>query len=325
MTMRLNILTFLTILILSIAHTAKGETINIEMKDEVTLPEKQIVLGDIAYVSCNNPSLSEKVNNIFIGNTPWPGNIRKIEKDILYARLLDEGIDPGMVNFGSSTSSMISVESITITGEEIMRVAKEYLMSTLSRPESEVVIESDRPPRDKILPACEGDVRMDVSQIDPNKNWGNVQLIVRIFIGNKQYLKIPVFFNIRTYEDIVTSVRKISRSDILKAEDLELRRMETTNLCGSMYYSINDLIGKRAIRTLQPNTPITAESVDNPPVIKKGDLVRVFIQTGNLHVVMKGVAKEDGYIGKIIRVNNVDSKKELYGKVEDSATVKITL
>ena len=34
-----------------------GEKINIEIREKVTLPEKQMVLGDIAYVSCNNPSL----------------------------------------------------------------------------------------------------------------------------------------------------------------------------------------------------------------------------------------------------------------------------
>ena len=52
-----------------------------------------MVLGDIACVSCNNPSLLESINNISIGNTPWPGNVRKIEKDTLNARLMDEGID----------------------------------------------------------------------------------------------------------------------------------------------------------------------------------------------------------------------------------------
>ena len=68
--MKLNILIFLPIVIFSIIYTAVGEKINIEIKDKVTLPEKQMVLGDIAYVSCNNPSLSERVNDISIGNTP---------------------------------------------------------------------------------------------------------------------------------------------------------------------------------------------------------------------------------------------------------------
>ena len=323
MIMKLNILIFLPVVIFSIIHTAVGEKINIEIRDKVTLPEKQMVLGDIAYVSCNNPSLLERINNIFIGNTPWPGNVRKIEKDVINARLLDEGIDFNGIAYGSTTSSLITVESIAITGEEIIRKAKEYLLSKLSRPESEIIIESDRPPMDKLLPANGGDIRWEISQIDANKDRGNVQLVVRISIDEKQYLKIPVFFTIRTYEDIAVPNKKIDRHDILAMDDLVIKRMETTKLAGLTFDNAEELAGKRAIRSIQPNIPITAEMIDNPPLIKKGDFIKVSVQSGNLHIVTKGVAKEDGYVGKVIRIKNTDSNKELYGKVEDSTTVKI--
>jgi len=321
--MKLNILIFLPVVIFSIIHTAVGEKINIEIRDKVTLPEKQMVLGDIAYVSCNNPSLLERINNIFIGNTPWPGNVRKIEKDVINARLMDEGIDFKGITYGSTTSSLITVESIAITGEEIIRKAKEYLLSKLSRPESEIIIESDRPPMDKLLPANGGDIRWEISQIDANKDRGNVQLVVRISIDEKQYLKIPVFFTIRTYEDIAVPNKKIDRHDILAMDDLVIKRMETTKLAGLTFDNAEELAGKRAIRSIQPNIPITAEMIDNPPLIKKGDFIKVSVQSGNLHIVTKGVAKEDGYVGKVIRIKNTDSNKELYGKVEDSTTVKI--
>ena len=323
MIMKLNILIFLPVVIFSIIHTAVGEKINIEIRDKVTLPEKQMVLGDIAYVSCNNPSLLERINNIFIGNTPWPGNVRKIEKDVINARLMDEGIDFKGITYGSTTSSLITVESIAITGEEIIRKAREYLLSKLSRPETEIIIESDRPPMDKLLPANGGDIRWEISQIDANKDRGNVQLVVRISIDEKQYLKIPVFFTIRTYEDIAVPNKKIDRHDILAMDDLVIKRMETTKLAGLTFDNAEELAGKRAIRSIQPNIPITAEMIDNPPLIKKGDFIKVSVQSGNLHIVTKGVAKEDGYVGKVIRIKNTDSNKELYGKVEDSTTVKI--
>ncbi|MDQ1273357.1 MAG: flagellar basal body P-ring formation protein FlgA [Planctomycetota bacterium] len=323
--MKLNFMMLLPAALLFGVHTAVGEKINIEIKDKVTLPEKQIILGDIAYVSCNNPSLLERINNILIGNTPWPGNARKIERDILSARLVDEGIDLKEVSYGSTTSALVSVESITISGEYILKKAKEYLLSKLFQPEREIIIESDRPPKDKLLPASEGIIRLEVSQTDANKDRGNVQLVVRILINEKLYVKVPVFFNIRVYEDIVTSNRKIDRNSILTLDNLVINRVETTKLAGLTFANIEDLLGKRAIRALSPNTPITAEIVDNPPAIKKGDFIKIFVQTGNLHVVTKGVAKEDGYLGKIIRIKNIDSNKELYGKVEDSSSVKIIL
>lgn len=321
--MKLNFLIPLPIIILFTLHTAIGERITIEIKDKVILPEKQITVGDIACVSCNDPSLSERVSDILIGNTPWPGNVRKIERDTINARLMDEGINLSDITYGSTTSSLVSVESITISGEYILKKAKEYLQSKLFQPEREIIIESDRPPRDKLLPANEGTIRLAASQIDATKDRGNVQLIVHIFVNDKQYLKIPVFFNIHVYEDIVTSNRKIDRNDILSMDTLTIKRMETTKLAGLTFNNAEDLIGKRVIRPILPNTPITAEIVDNPPAIKKGDFIKIFVQAGNLHVVTKGIAKEDGYLGKIIRIKNIDSNKELYGRVEDSASVKV--
>ncbi len=321
--MKLRFFMSLSIVIFFTLHTALGEKITIEIKDKVTLPEKQIILSDIAYVSCNNPSLLERTNNIILGNTPWPGNVRKIERDILNARLMDEGIDPIEVSYGSTTSSLVSVESITVTGEEIEKKAKEYLLSKLARSNGEIIIEADRPTRDKLLPANDDSIRMEVSQIDTNKDRGNIQLIVRIFINDKQYVKVPVFFNVRVFEDIVTSNGKIDRNNLLTNDSLVIRRTETTKLAGSVFYHIEDLAGKRALRQILHNTPITAEIVDNPPAVKKGDFVKIFIQTDNLHVVTKGVAKEDGCLGKVIRIKSIDSNKELYGTVEDSASVKI--
>ncbi len=300
-----------------------GEIINIEIKDKVTLPEKQMVLGDIAYVSCNDPSLLERINNVFIGNTPWPGNIRRIEKDIIAARLADEGLELKAIVFGSATSSLVSVESVAVKGEEILKKAKDYLLAKLSRSEGEIIIETDRPPADKLLPATEGDVRFEISQIDANKDRGDVQLVVRIFINDKQYSKIPVFFTIRVYEDVVVAKRKIDRNGILSDDDLLVKRLETTRLGSLTYGSIEELEGKRAVRFIQPNSPITQDIVDNPPVMKKGDVVKVLIQANNFSVTAKGVAKEDGFLGKVIKVKNIDSNKELYGTVENSDTVRI--
>lgn len=323
--MKLNFLILLPAALFLVVHTATGEKVNIEIKDKVTLPEKQIILGDIAYVSCNDLSLLERINNILIGNTPWPGNVRKIERDILIARLVDEGIDLKDISYGSTTSALVSVESITIPGEYILRKAREYLLPKLFQPEREIIIESDRPPKDKLLPANEGIICLEVSQTDTHKDRGNVQLVVRILLDEKLYLKVPVFFYIRVYEDIVTSNRKIERNGILTLDNMAINRVETTKLAGLTFVNKEDLLGKRAIRPILPNTPITLEIVDNPPVIKKGDFIKIFVQTGNLHVVTKGVAKEDGYLGKIIRIKNIDSNKELYGKVEDSSSVKIIL
>ncbi|MEK7360153.1 MAG: flagellar basal body P-ring formation chaperone FlgA, partial [Planctomycetota bacterium] len=60
-------------------------------------------------------------------------------------------------------------------------------------------------------------------------------------------------------------------------------------------------------------------------LIKRGECIKLLLQSGNLIIVAKGVAKEDGHLGKIIKVKNTDSKKEIQGRVEDASTVKVVM
>lgn len=304
-------------------HTAFGGKIAIELKETVTLPEREILLGDIAYISCSDSSCMEKLNKISLGNTPWPGNVRKIKKEIINARLLDEGILLPDVVYGDKEFSLVSVETITIKGNEIFKKAKEHLLSTMSRPEDEIVIEADRMPRDILVPAHKGALSFEVSQIGANKDRGSVQFIVRVFINDKQYQKIPVYFMIRVFDHCVVANRLIQRNEIFSQEDISIRRVETTRLTEIPFDTVKEIVGKRALYTIRENTPITEKLIDDPPVIKKGDFIKLFIHTGKLRVVTKGVAMEEGYLGKVIRVKSFDSNKELHGTVEDLSAVRI--
>ena len=326
--MKIKYLPIIPFIMFAIVSVSFGQQITVELKESVSLPEKEVTLGDIADLSCSDADLLNKLHNVFIGNTPLPGNVRKIEKNIIASRLLDAGISPNEVSFGRNDFTMISVESITMTGDEILQTAKEYVISKLAYSErnEEIVVEAERPPNDIMLPLGGGIMRIAVSQVNENKSSGRVQIVVRIYLDEKQYHKIPMYFTIRRYEDIVVASRKINRNDILAAKDIWIKRIETTNMPGiTTFDRIEPLLGKRILYTIPVGKPITQNMVDDPAVIKKGEIVKILVKIGNLSILTKGVAKEDGYRGRAIKVMNLDTKKELYGEVKDDCTVKIIL
>ena len=326
--MKIKYLPIISFIMFAIVSVSFGQQITVELKESVSLPEKEVTLGDIADLSCSDADLLNKLHNVFIGNTPLPGNVRKIEKNIIASRLLDAGISPNEVSFGRNDFTMISVESITMTGDEILQTAKEYVISKLAYSEGneEIVVEAEKPPNDIMLPLGGGIMRIAVSQVNENKSSGRVQIVVRIYLDEKQYHKIPMYFTIRRYEDIVVASRKINRNDILTANDICIKRIETTNMPGfTTIDSVEPLLGKRILYTIPVGKPITQNMVDDPAVIKKGEIVKILVKIGNLSILTKGVAKEDGYRGRAIKVMNLDTKKELYGEVKDDCTVKIIL
>jgi flagella basal body P-ring formation protein FlgA len=60
-----------------------------------------------------------------------------------------------------------------------------------------------------------------------------------------------------------------------------------------------------------------------PPVVQRGDRVKIILENGPLTVETVGIAKGAGGIGEQITVKNITSKKTVLGRVKDASTVEI--
>lgn len=298
-------------------------TINIDIKSQVTLPKKQIVLGELAVIDGQDDALTQQISSIKMGQTPWPGNTLRVGKDIFFMRLASEGIELSNVTFSGAEAVTVSVESITFTGKEIAEKAKEYLVSRLPWDNEDVLIELERLPADIIVPKGQRGVRLEISDTDKNKDRGPIQLCVSAIVDDKVFSKFRVFFRVRIFENVVVTRKKLGRMEILNESALFLKRTETTSLPGITFNNMGDLVGKRTIRPIHPYSVVTFDMVETPPAIRKGDVVKLLIKNENFMVVTKGISKEAGKKGEVIRVKNFDSRKELYGKIIDSETVAI--
>jgi flagella basal body P-ring formation protein FlgA len=297
--------------------------VNIDIKDRVTLLKKQLVMGDLAVIMGQDDALTQQISNIKMGQTPWPGNILRVHKNIFYMRLAAEGIDSSNIIFSGAGAVTVSVESITFTGQEIAERAQEYLMSRLPWDDEAVLIELERLPADIVVPKGRSDVRLEISDTNVNRDSGPIQLLVSVIVDGKVFSKFRVFFRVHIFEYVVVTRKRLGRMEILRENDVFLKRTETTKMTGSTFDRIEDLIGKRTIRPIRPYSVVTFDMVETPPAIRKGDVIKLIIKNENFMVVTKGISKEDGKKGEVIRVKNFDSHKDLYGKILDSGTVTI--
>ncbi len=85
---------------------------------------------------------------------------------------------------------------------------------------------------------------------------------------------------------------------------------------------LENFLLKRAIR---PNEVLTFAHVESAPLIRKGQTLEVLAEKGLLILKLKAVALENGSLGQIISIKNLDSQKTFQGKVLNDGTVQITL
>lgn len=297
--------------------------IEVNIMNNVILEDKTITFRDISTVTGDDVKLVTRINDIEIGKTPWANSIRTINKDFMKMRLNASNVNVSDVNFTNANSVTVSVESTKITGLEISQKAKEYLLDVLPVTDREATVELVRLPGDQWIPKRREKINLNISLVDTSKDRGKIELIVTASSNGKRYFKIPVHFNVRVFEYVAVTKRKIARDQRLTKGNVFMARRETTKIRGLAFSSRDDLAGMTAAVSILPYTILTEDMVEMPPTIKQGSVVKLFIKSSGFRIVTKGLAQQTGYTGEVIKVKNLDSKKILYGEIIDSNRVQI--
>jgi flagella basal body P-ring formation protein FlgA len=93
---------------------------------------------------------------------------------------------------------------------------------------------------------------------------------------------------------------------------------------GAVIQSRASLIGKMARRTLLPGYAIRAAAIDNPRAVVNGSEVRLIYAENGLTIVTTAAALQDGGIGDLIKVRNVDSGVTVSGVVQADGSVRVS-
>ena len=84
-----------------------------------------------------------------------------------------------------------------------------------------------------------------------------------------------------------------------------------------------DLVGKVARRTLLPGRPIPSIAVEEPRAVSTGGQVQLVYQQDGLTIVTTGQALQNGYVGQVVQVRNLDSGLVVSGVVQSDGAVRV--
>jgi flagella basal body P-ring formation protein FlgA len=132
-----------------------------------------------------------------------------------------------------------------------------------------------------------------------------------------------VFGTVYEMAQIPVPKRLISAGDIISADDLEWQAVHLTRLSGNSLTDAEQLVGRMAKRPLKAGQILRQSDVAVSPVIRKNDLIRLVVKTGQMTLSVQGKALQDAALGQSVRVVNVNSNRQLSGTVIDAGTVAI--
>lgn len=153
---------------------------------------------------------------------------------------------------------------------------------------------------------------------------GSNILLVDYFQGERLLGRVRLMGFVEVMLPVVVLKRPLARHTLVKREDLALETRPLSRLPKDVLTKIDEALGLRTKMSLRAGQVLRQSQLETAPLVKRGRLVHIVAEGPGFIVTAVGEARQDGRPGEIIRVRNLTSKREIFARVVDAETVKVT-
>jgi flagella basal body P-ring formation protein FlgA len=119
-------------------------------------------------------------------------------------------------------------------------------------------------------------------------------------------------------------VTRLTRmGDVLGAGDVQKVATRLSQLPRGAMTTLASVLGSKARQELRPGQWLTDPMLSTPDVVKRGQLVTMRLVHGPLTITGKGIVMQPGGLGQTVKIQNVDSKKEIFAMVVSKDQVQV--
>jgi flagella basal body P-ring formation protein FlgA len=309
------------VLLLGQALGAAGLT-SVRVYDRADVVEDQIRLGGIAQIDGDDDALVRQLRGVILGRSPLLGKTRTLEPSALISRLRQSGIDPEQLDLQIPSVIVLSREAVTIERDQIEQIVRGFLQQQAGKkPDEGIVVKDIRVPETVQLP--KGPFTARVIAPKNGELAGPVPLQVVFNVEPDFERRIGVTASLEQRANVVVTRRPLGRFRPIDAADVELKALDVAGLPADRIDDPEAVIGKRTRRALDSGTVLRPDLLEFPPIVKRGDRVRIIAESAGLRISAYGQVKQKGAQGELIPVVNLDSNKVVHARVVDAMTVRI--
>lgn len=221
----------------------------------------------------------------------------------------------------SAKSEMVDSSSIEITTKMIEDIVIDFLNEKIPWEKSRVKIKLVQISNGLVLP----DMPYSYKVVPPNNTryLGTVSLNVIFDVQGQPPKKAWATVKIEVETDVIVVHKPLNRNQTIEKDDVNVFSMDMADLPSNYISRLEDVVGKKTLRVMNPKEVFRTDIVELPPVVKRSDRVSIVAESGYLRITAAGEVKESGGMGDRVKVVNLSSNKEIFARVMDSKTVRV--
>jgi flagella basal body P-ring formation protein FlgA len=248
---------------------------------------------------------------------------RLLSKSTLVTQLKHQRLWTQELHFQGALQSRVMRASQRLDPQHMETVVRQALSRRLSQTTQRTSIRDIRGLSPIFVPL--GSVEYEVTVPGRLMLPGPTSFTLTIQVAGQVAKQLRGTATIAVAQEMVSLVRPVAQGEMITADAVSRTEIQVTQPLRQVMTQPEDIIGKRARRSLAGNAPLSTQDVTTVAVVHRGDMVRIVLESSLIKVSTPGEALEAGKPGDTIRVKNTSSRREVRAQVIDKQTVRIPL
>ncbi|MCC6544074.1 MAG: flagellar basal body P-ring formation protein FlgA [Nitrospirae bacterium] len=207
-----------------------------------------------------------------------------------------------------------------MSSDDVENIIKEYVIQNSPWTEDQINVKNVNISNKLALPAGWS---YNIKVAPSSSMIGRSSFLLDIAGSDNSFQSSWVTAEIEVLVEVVLASKPLKERQMVGADDIYIGRKDLSRLPAGYISDINQIPGKRVKRFVGTNSILTENILEEPPLFKKGEKVFIVAESASLKVIAVGVADEDGYRGRPVRITNTQSRKEVIGEVDGDGSVSV--
>ena len=204
---------------------------------------------------------------------------------------------------------------------EIEAVLKSSLSQATSWKASEIDIRLTGSLKGIELPPGDCELRLTSNPTIAGRR--KILALIEVNKSGKTLRSFWVGAELTVHASILAASKKIPAEKIITSDDFVEKSAEIPDLRAAYARHPEDILGKASRRSFSPGEPLIREAFLDPFLVRHGETVQLRLERNGILLVSQARAEQDGRLGQIIMVRNLDFSSTLKAQVTGRATVRM--
>ncbi|MEA1968654.1 MAG: flagellar basal body P-ring formation chaperone FlgA [Thermodesulfobacteriota bacterium] len=290
----------------------------IEVMESASVNTRKLYLNDIADIEAPG-FLKQRIGRIDVGFAPGLGKVKVYKGERLKARIESESLISGDLSVLVPDRVYIKRASQEIPRQQFKNIFMDYIKERVNKKEFHV---RDFDVRNSGI-YQKGDVSLFLLSGRSRDIKGRLTLYVNVRIDGEKCDRVSVSGWVDVFDDVVCASKTLKRGSVISPSDLYVEKMNISNMRGQYVSCLEDAMGMALKTSVKHGRSLRFDMLEDPPIVHRGEMVKLIVSTGNLSIIASGIAREDGKLNEQICVKNIRSGRIVHCVVTGQSKVKV--